>query len=301
MSHINPIAKNIIEVVSSKDLIDDRIIDTKDKYTFFENVGRKMSGYLIGSAGANAFFNAYKTQPETSMVDNIQHGLIAAISAEAGNSKAYKSNIKNYYKALNNVNGYLYSGNSTSEIYEKDLDTSSLKSQIYKLISKEAKITDIYELIQSFLDKGYSKEEVRSAMRSCSLQQKVRYVDDIESLRTSLSNADFANLRTALAFEAQMYPWLFESIDYLTESINKDNNKLYNQLYGVNANYNEYYPQTIYNNYNNNSYSTSLSNYRNSSSRYSTYQNPFDVYGDYRNQQEYAARQSKYKNNGGSD
>lgn len=303
VSHINPVVKNTFEVIASKDLIDDRIIDTKDKYNMFENVARKMAGYIIGSAGANAFVQEYGKDKHASLIDNFSAGLTAAVQAEIGNSKAYKSNIKNYYKSLKNVNSYLYSGNSNSKLYETTADKSDLKSQIYSLISKEVKITNVYELLQSFLDKGYSAEDIRSAMRSCSLQQKVRYVEDIDHLRTSLSNADFANLRTALAFEAAMYPWLSEGIDYLTDYINDKNKAMVASTYTnkPKANRYNYLPETIYSNYNDRSYSTSLQNYKNSSSYYSSYKDPFDVYGDYLNQQEYNARQSTYKNNGGSN
>ena len=283
MSHINPIAKNAIEVVSEKDLIDDKVIDTKDKYTMFENIARKFSGYFIGAAGANALINSQKNYD--SLGENFVNGLTAAVSAECGNTKVYKSNLKNYYKSLNKLNAYLYSDSSSQ--YLQDSDIKSIKTELQKLINTQPQITDVYAIIEELSNKGYDASEIRSAFRGCSLQYKLEQVQDIEDLRDSLSDASFNNIKTAIAFENYMYPWLDEGINYLDRYI-KANYKNSNK-YTPNFNYGGY----NYSNYYNTrtpSYTKPYTNTYNNS--YNT--DPFKVYSQSQKDLQYQQQQAEY-------
>ena len=94
VSHINPVIKNTGEVIAGKDLIDDKVIMTKGKYNAFENVARKLSGYVIGAAGANALVNSFNENAGLDISAQLTSGLRNAIAAEVGNTKTYKSNIK---------------------------------------------------------------------------------------------------------------------------------------------------------------------------------------------------------------
>ena len=286
LSHANPLVKNAVEVVTNKDLIDDQIIDTKDKYSMLENVFRKMAGYVIGAAGANAMVKEFSNGKDSSLIDNFANGVSAAISAEVGNTKAYKGNIKNYYKSLKNLNNYLYSGNTG---LTNTTNTGDLKSQLYKLINSEAKISDVYNLILEYSKQGYSPEQIRSAMRACSLSYKLSFVEDLEDLRQHLSNADFNNIKTAIAFENTMYPWLNEGIDYLDDWIKEHS---YN-YYGYDNDYidlSNYKTQPIYNDYN---YSTNYNKYYKNNYDYYT-QNPFEIYSQYQKDLQYQQQQAEY-------
>ena len=280
LSHINPIAKNIVEVATNKDLIDDKIIDTKDKYTMFENVARKLSSYIIGSAGANALINSFNNYD--SLGDNFTNGLTAAVAAECGNTKTYKSNLKNYYKSLSKLNAYLYSGKTSN--YLQDTDTQGAKTEIRKLIQSQPKVTDVYKLIQSLNNKGYDASTIRSAFRSCSIQYKLEQVTDMDDMLDSLSDASYNNIKTAIAFENYMYPWLDEGIDYLDRYI-KSNYKSKNNLYYKQA-YNRY------NNYNNINYTNPVKQTY-SNNKYKT--DPYDSYTSMQKQQEYNKQQAEYK------
>lgn len=279
LGHINPVAKNVIEVTSGKDLIDDKIIDTKDKYSMFENIARKFSSYFIGAAGANAMINSFRSHD--SMGENFTNGLTAAVSAECGNTKTYKSNLKNYYKSLNKINSYLYSGNDSK--YLQDSNIKNAKTELQKLINSQPQVTDVYALIEELNSKGYDASEIRSAFRSCSLQYKLEQVQDLEDLRDSLSDASFNNIKTAIAFENYMYPWLDEGINYLDRYL-QSNYKKYKPdfTYGGYNNYSNYYnsrPNLSYNNYN------SSNDYRKDS---------FEVYSDSQKNLKYQQQQAEY-------
>ena len=283
MSHINPVAKNAIEVVSGKDIIDDKVIDTKGKYTMFENIARKFSSYFIGAAGANALINN-RTNYD-SIGENFANGLTAAISAECGNTKVYKSNLKNYYKALNKINAYLYS--DTTSQYLQDTDIKNVKTELQTLIAKQPQITDVYALIQSLSNKGYDPSEIRSAFRGCSLQYKLEQVQDIEDLRDSLTDASFNNIKTAIAFENYMYPWLNEGINYLDRYIQANYN-----------NSNKYIPSFNYGGYNySNYYNTREPNYTkpytNNYNKSNTTK-PFEAYSQSQQDIKYQQQQAEY-------
>ena len=279
LSHINPIAKSATEIALNKDLIDDKVIDTKDKYTMLENVMRKMSSYIIGSAGANAFVNA---QTDNNIGEDFFNGLNAAVSAECGNTKVYKENLKNYYKSLNKLNSYLYKDSDNE--YTQSNEMTTLKKEIRKLITEQPKITNVYSLLNKYLSIGYSASEVRQALRACSIQYKLEQVQDMDDLRDCLTDSSYANIKTAIEFENYMYPWLDEGIDYLTRYINQNKTANSRSLYYKNNYYN--------NNYSNNSY-----NKLNTSNNYNNSSDPFNSYNNMISQQEYNKRQAEYKRN----
>lgn len=280
LSHANPIAKSATEIALGKDLIDDKIIDTKDKYNMMENVIRKMSSYVIGSAGANAFINAQKDY--NGLGDNFWNGLTAAVAAECGNTKVYKENLKNYYKSLNKLNSYLYDGSTNDYVQSNEMTT--LKKEIRELISDQAKISSVYSLINKYLQSGFSAQEIRSAMRSCSIQYKLEQVTDIDDLQDRLTDASFANIKTAIEFENYMYPWLDDGLDYLDNYI-KQNKSSYNNL--------NYYSPRYYNN----STSYKQNHYQdltyNSNGTYR--KSPMDTYSESQRQQAYNKQQAEYK------
>ena len=242
---------------TNKDLIDDQIIDTKDKYNMWENVFRKMSGYIIGASGANALtkelFNS-----NTDGTSTLISGLKAAVSAEVGNTKVYKSNLKNYYKALSLINTYIYKDADTA-VYNYSTGNSfntsnynALKSDIYSAINKESKVSDVYSLIANYLKQGYSLYEIRSAMKNCSIQNKLESIDNLGDFISSISSNDLQNIKTALAFEQYIYPWLDEGEAYVNDLIRDQQSYSSNYLNLYNykpSSYNTDYTAPKYSNY----------------------------------------------------
>ena len=223
----------------------------------WENVFRKMSGYIIGASGANALtkelFNS-----NTDGTSTLISGLKAAVSAEVGNTKVYKSNLKNYYKALNLINTYIYKDSDTA-VYNYSTGNSfntsnynALKSDIYSAINNESKVSDVYSLIANYLKQGYSLYEIRSAMKNCSIQNKLESIDNLGEFISSISSNDLQNIKTALAFEQYIYPWLDEGEEYVNDLI-KDQQSYssnYLNLYNYKPSaYNTDYTKPRYSNY----------------------------------------------------
>lgn len=255
LSHANPLAKNVVEVATSKDLIDDQVIDTKDKYNMWENVFRKTAGYIIGSAGANALIKEL-FRDESPDSSKLLSGIKAAVSAEVGNTKVYKSNVRNYYKALSLINSYIYRDSnvatynySTSNSFNTT-NYDALKSDIYSIISNESKISDVYSMITEYLNNGYSLYEIRSAMKNCSIQNKLESIEDLGDFISSISANDLQNIKTALAFEQYIYPWLDEGEAYVDDLIRDQQSYSSNYL-----NTYHYQPSPYYTRYETPSYS----------------------------------------------
>ena len=284
VSHINPIAKNIYEVAAKKDIIDDQIIDTADKYSGFENLFRKLSSYVLGASGANALT---KTLQED---QGFSKGLSNAIKAEMGNTKAVKENQKNYYNALSLVNSYIdYStdtyNNNSSFNYAR---YSEAKSRVYKLLNARASATEVYQEINNLAKEGYTMYEIRSALRNCSLGYKLTKLDNQYEFMGSLNEAELQNIKTALAYEEHMFPWLESEAAELTTKIEESENNSYNSYLNLSSYRPNYYagsytaPDYSYN-YSDNKYNTNNYNY-----------NPYDTYTRYQENLKYQKQQAEY-------
>lgn len=287
VGHINPIIKNVGEVVTKKDLIDDQLIDTEDKYSGFENVFRKLSSYIIGASGANAMARALH---EDKSLSGLAKGFNNAIAAEMGNTKAQKENQKNYYDMISLVNSYRdYDNNTYASSGNFNYNNySQVKSKIYNLINKRASSTEVYAEINNLLKQGFSYYEIRSALKNCSLSYKLEKIDNYNEFFNSLLPNEIQNLKTALAYEEYMFPWIDDSVNTLTNTINQNKSNKYGYLNLYNARPKQYagtytrpdysLPKS-YNTYNNNKYPV----------------DPYDAYSSMQKQQAYNKRQADYK------
>ena len=109
-----------------------------------------------------------------------------------------------------------------------------------------------------------------------------------------MSDSDIQNIKTALAYENSVYPWLDDYVDQLTDEIKS--NSLYNDSsiyynYRPNYNYSKYIP-TNYQTYNQNYNSRS-----NSVDPYMVYSNMLKQQKYQQQQAEYQRRQKQYKEN----
>ena len=287
VSHINPIAKNIYEVATKKDIIDDQVIDTADKYSGFENLFRKLSSYVLGASGANALT---KTLQED---QGFSKGLSNAIKAEMGNTKAVKENQKNYYNALSIVNSYIdystdtYNNNSNFN-YSR---YSEAKSRIYKLLNARASATEVYQEINNLAKEGYTMYEIRSALRNCSLGYKLTKLENQYEFMNSLTDAEIQNIKTALAYEEHMFPWLESEAAELTATIEESENSNYNSYLNLSA----YRPNYYAGSYTAPDYSYSYSDNKYNSNNYNY--NPYDTYTRYQENLKYQQQQAEYKRN----
>jgi hypothetical protein len=269
VSHVNPAVKGTVESLSGYDVIGNDIISTKDEYSIWENFARKAGAYLIGSAGANAmtnYSNSYESEG-ISTSKKLSTGLLRAVEAELGNTKVYKSNQKNYYKAMTIVNTYLYSGkdglDTTSDLYK------SLKSDISKALHNKAKMTDIYSILEEYISKGASYEELKSALNNNSLRYKLTRVDASTDFLNSLTDAELNCVKSALAYEDYIFPWIDTIIEDLQEKYNKDSDPYYKRIYD------SYYPNSYYD-YDNSYYKSynNSNNYIKQLTPYTNYNSP---------------------------
>lgn len=284
ISHVNPIAKNIYEVASKKDIIDDQIIDTSDKYNGFENLFRKLSSYVLGASGANALT---KTLQEDK---GFEKGLANAIKAEMGNTKVVKENQKNYYNALSIVNSYIdystdtYNNNSNFNYARY----SEAKSRIYKLLNNRSSATEVYTEINKLAKEGYTLYEIRSALRNCSLGYKLTKLDNQYEFMSSLTDAEIQNIKTALAYEEHMFPWLESEAAELTSTIEESENNYSNSYLNLSA----YRPNYYAGSYTAPDYSYSYPDNKYNSDNYNY--NPYDTYTRYQENLKYQQQQAEY-------
>lgn len=272
VGHVNPVVKGTAESVAGYDVIGSDVISTKDEYSVWENFARKAGAYIIGSAGANAiakYNNSYESK-DTSKLEKIGTGLSRAVEAELGNTKVYKSNQKNYYKALSLVNTYIYAGKDTSYSDNFNQQTyKSLKSDIANALHNKAKMTDIYSIVEDYISKGASFSEVKSALNSNSLRYKLTRVDTSNDFLNTLTDAELNCIKSALAYEDYIFPWIDTIIEDLDEKYNKYSKPYYKRIY------NNFYPNSYYD-YDNSYYKR----YNNSNNYIKGFQ-PYSNYNSY--------------------
>lgn len=299
VSHINPIIKNIGEVATKKDLIDDQIISTDQKYNGFENVFRKLSSYVIGGAGANALTKELQNRSD-GFPASFFRGMQKAINAELGNTKTIKENTKNYYKMLNLVNEYRdYSNQNNTQWSNGDFNIAQynqVKSKLYSLISSRASANEVYKALNEFRNQGYTAQELRSALKTCSLSERINKLSDSTEFLEALTESEKQNLQTALAYEEYMFPWIDDNVEVLNQYIKNKQQNSYNSTVSA-----PYYRTNYY------SYkSNKLPTYANQSYNYfnhNAYTSPYKTYADsIKNlQNSYISSYNPYKNNTPTD
>ena len=196
---------------------------------------------------------------------------------------------------LNLINSYKYKdykGNIvTTESY------NSIKTIIYNLLNSKAPPAKVYEEISNLIKAGYDPEEIRAALNSCSISYKIDSLSNPEEFLSTLSDAELQNLKTALAYENKVYPWLEEYSDSLKEEDPKLARDALNRL-----KYSSYTPTSYYSNYSPKRYMTynpdyniypNLNNY-NRQNAYATYINTLNNIQYQQRQAEYEANRKKW-------
>ena len=238
----SPPIRGAAEVLTGYDLLDDKLINTRDQYNIFENLFRKTAGYVMGMTGSNAlmrYMNSYEDH-EKGTIERIGIGLTRAAQAELGNTRVYKSNIRNYYKANGIIQGYRF-----SDMEEQDFSGSNfnydeyteLRRTISRLMQNKAKYSDIYAAIESAMESGVGLSEIRSAVRNNSLRYKLSRIENIDAFFNSLTHTEKESVRTAIAYEDYIFPWLDELEEELDTAVRNQ--------YGRS----QFQPRRYYNNY----------------------------------------------------
>ena len=299
VSHLPPVIKSVGEVATKKDLIDDQVIDTSEKYNGFENLFRKLSSYVIGGAGANALTTTM--QGSDNIPSDFYKGLKNAFAAELGNTKANKENIKNYYNSMSLVNDYIdYSDQDSLMNFDNTFNYArynEVKKEIYTAINQRKSPTEMYDIINDLNKKGYTVYEIRAALKNCSLGERLNKISDYNTFLNSLTDIEIQNLKTALAYEEYLYPWLEDNIKRLDSAIKENNKSSYDKQNVPYAAFNTYGPAYSYSK----TYSTpdySPNTYSNNNYNYNSYNyNPYEVFKEFREKYEYNQKQAEYASN----
>ncbi len=195
-------------------------------------------------AGSNSLMRYLKSYEDRdhSTIRRISTGLGRAVQAELGNTKTYKSNIRNYYKANGIIQAYRYADKEDSFYGSNNFDYDDykgLKKEISTIMNNKGKYSEVYAAIEDALESGVGINEITSAVRNNSLRYKLETIDNLDKFFESLTHAEQETVKTAIAYEDYMFPWL----DGLDENL-KDK-------YGYDNEYGKYRPKIYHNNYTN--------------------------------------------------
>lgn len=233
----------------------------------YENFLRKMSAYIFGGSGSRAL-NRYigsldPTDPIT--LDNVFNGLNKVLMAELGNTKAYKGDIKNFYKALNNLKNFTYlesANNSITSGSSSNFDRenyNTLKDKLRALFNEKAEFSQIYKVAIEHLESGGSLQELRSALNNVTITGQLSKLPDAERYTETLDDKELFELERAIVYEEENFPWLNEFRESIRQRIEEqyyaDNNYFpryyqpYRKFYGDSKNvyYRPYYSKFLQN------------------------------------------------------
>jgi len=265
------------EVLGGFDSFGGTIQDTSDQWSMWENFQRKVAAYVIGGSGANAltnYLNKDLKYSNDSFVDMFVNGFRVVIEAEMGNTSAFKTDIKNYYRANNIIQTARFANENDTYYTSSNFDTENyndVKSEISRALRRKAKPSVIYGIIMDSMKKGVGLPEIRSALRNNSLEYKLSQVPNLGEFYSNLNESEYKTINDAIAYERQTYPFLNQTIEEV------------NNLYSQNTRTSRYSPRVyIPRVYNNNNYKTNYSyNYENFV-RNSRYNNLFKIYDPYK-------------------
>jgi hypothetical protein len=226
-------AKLMAETLGGVDTFGGTIRDVSDQWSMWENFQRKLLGYVIGGSGANAlttYLNKDAQYENNNVIEMIGIGFGKVVEAEMGNTAAYKSEIRNYYKANSLIQTERFKESEGREYSQSNFDLekyNSLRSEIGRALRRKAKPSVIYGIIVNALESGVGIPEVRSALRNNSLEYKLSTIQNLEGFLSQLSDSEEKTIRDAIAYERQTYPFLDDYVmqvnDLYTTTYNYEN------------------------------------------------------------------------------
>ena len=308
-SHLPALVKDPIESIPGNNFLQSTSWATPSD-NFFDNYARKVSGYLMGSAHANAFIDSIQAseyEKDMNLWDRISLGFQKAYTEKSTNIKEYKSEYKNYKKAFSLVYEYneLMSRDEWAayDTYAQDSYYKTFKSELSNAIKNGSTPEAIYSLISTYKAKGMSLSAMLSAFRSSSLKYKLSNMDNLEAFMDSLSDSERSIIKAALIYEDYNYPYLEDVIEELTKEYNYYNKSQYQKyLPNISTIVSNFNRNAGYYNFSNQNYRrySNLGNYVNylkTSNQYKPrYNNPSDVYEDMMNTWKYGKSTDIYGN-----
>ena len=311
--HANFLQKDMIESIPGN-----KVLQSNSWYVpssnFFDNYGRKVLGYSLGSTQANNFVDYMQTKhsDDTNSINKLGKAMTYAYSNKYSNMKENKSEIKNYKKAMQLVYNWYTTvyGNTSSSNNIANNNSNDLSSALKKTITTGGSSYDVYSIIEDYLRNGGKYSEVQKALRKVSLREHLLTMSDYQGFINSLSDSEYTVIQTALQYEDHAYPYLDDILEEINrqatrEYYNENNYKssLKSILRTMDYNTPEYYSYNSHRKSLNtstrffNDYNKSMKNYNNPMSAYAQAQKNInyglstDVFG---NQKQYYTNGTSY-------
>lgn len=254
ISRLNPLFKMPIELISGKEFYATDGPRDNQANGFVDNLARKTLSVFIGASGANAMADQwYYTKlgdEDPNFVNKLGISLSAAVKAEMGNYRGYKTDQKNYFKALNMVRGFRnleMSKVSFANYDDNGYDANTmfdLSYQIRKALDREQPASVIYGLIDEAIKDGASKATIKSALFNNSISGRLSQIKDLDTFYANLNEKDDELLKEGLKYEEIHYSILKTFLSEYTDSKSNNSNNFYiPQPYFVypKNNYSSYY------------------------------------------------------------
>lgn len=306
--HAPVVLKDVVESIPGN-----TFLQSSSWYTpsdnFIENMGRKAIGYIMGSQQANSFIDAYKAEgndPDSNFLNRIGVGMRHAYIDDSTGIKEYKSSWRNYKKAFSILYDYIHMTSNYTDSYDStgsDNGYKDFKSELNLALKEKTSAAAFYNIIKKYKEKGMDVKTMKSALENCSLRSKLEKLNLSQSEYSStFSDSELAVIKSALAYEDYMFPYLSQAIDEIQDSYWEANKykKAYNNIGSALKNYYYNYP-TLYNKgYNSNykNYNRLMNFYKNSSQKQykSAKLNPMETYNAMRQAQAYGTSKDVWGN-----
>ena len=223
-SKVNPLFRDPIETLLDVSSLGDSVyLQDGPGYEYFT---RKMSAYIFGSSGSRALGKYIENLPfeNGDTAELFFKGLTTVIYAELGNTRKYKGDVKNWYKALSLLKEFNYSNqtvnpNTFSSVNFDENRYGSLKTELRKLFNEKAEFSKVYVLLTNFLENGGTYQEVRSAFNNTTIIGQLSKIDDLSSFLENLDDNDQDIIERAIAYEEQNFPWINSVRDSVRQTI----------------------------------------------------------------------------------
>jgi len=229
IARLNPLFKTPLELITNKDFIgSDGPTDSQSR-SFYDNLARKILSMFIGASGAIAMSDQwYYTkvgEEDPEFVKRLGLSLGAAVLGESGHFRGYKTELKNYYNALEITRAFknIEQADSPLSNYNDNgfnlKQMSMLSSELKKAMDKEQPSSVIYGIIDEYIKDGASSSTIRAALFNNSISGKLSQIKDMPAFLGSLSEKNKVVLMDAIKYEEQHYSILKTIIsDYISKT-----------------------------------------------------------------------------------
>jgi hypothetical protein len=234
LSKLNPAYKIPAEVILNKDFFGQLPQDSKAD-NWMDNLARKIASFPLGVNGANAAMDAWnysgvdENNPE--FFERLGRSAMAALTAEMGNTRGYKADQKNYFKAMRMLYSYRVIEQKANPRsfensgFQRDLAFPLSRKMKNALDSKQPPSV-IYGLINEAILDGATESEIRYALRNNSISGRLQQLENPQEFYESLSEKEERIMEDAVRFERQNYSILYEMLQEF-ESIRTNNTRQY--------------------------------------------------------------------------